>query len=254
MADINARLKRALDGPAPQHKVAGRSEFEVTEGTNGALHVNVVNQPEQGDVTVGNFPEVQNVKDVGVSAELAEIKRTQADILERLDRPIDTQVTGSNVEDGILVKPNKNFIEVEVAGNDVEPGKDQVFDVYSKPGEIWTLKRFGYFAYRNTDSTGKHLIWIYHGESQSDSNFIMSIEGESKQFMRGTIPGRRQQAYTGDVTPSDIYEMVETIRDTSVLSNSLPIKIRYRNQGDQTVRTPIFKLFFMVEKVGNNVG
>src|SRR5699024_291955 len=100
---------------------------------------------------------------------------------------------------------------------------------------------------------GDHRIWLYHGESQSDSNFIMSIEGKSNQFMRGAIPGRRQSTYTGEILPSDIYELIETVRDTSVLSNRLPFKIRYRNLSDQVMRSPTFKLFFMVEKVNNNV-
>lgn len=91
MADINARLKRALDGPAPQHKVAGEENFQVTEGSDGQLHV----------------------KDADVTAELAEIKQTQADILARLDGTINTQVTGSNVEDGIPVKQVGRDIKIE---------------------------------------------------------------------------------------------------------------------------------------------
>lgn len=31
MADINVPLKRALDGPGPQHKVQGQEELEFTE-------------------------------------------------------------------------------------------------------------------------------------------------------------------------------------------------------------------------------
>src|SRR5699024_7438196 len=153
-------------------------------------------------------------KDESVEARLQAIEQTQSQILDKLNDTIDTRLTGSNVAKGIPVQVEKDFIEVSVTGNDVEPGKDQIFDVYSKPGEIWTLKRFGYYAYRNTESVGDHRIWLYHGESQSDSNFIMSIEGKSNQFMRGAIPGRRQSTYTGEILPSDIYELIETVRDT----------------------------------------
>src|SRR5699024_7906864 len=47
---------------------------------------------------VANFPELQNVKDAGALAELELIKQQQSEILQRLNQPIDTQVTGSNVD------------------------------------------------------------------------------------------------------------------------------------------------------------
>lgn len=47
MADINVNLKRALDGPGPQHKVKDQTAFEFSEGSNGALHVKVTD--EQGN-------------------------------------------------------------------------------------------------------------------------------------------------------------------------------------------------------------
>src|SRR5690625_2274696 len=49
--------------------------------------------------------------DKSVRAELESIKATQDKILKRLDEPLDTQVTGSNVEDGIPVNQVKRLIE-----------------------------------------------------------------------------------------------------------------------------------------------
>ena len=84
MADINKRLLTSSDGiPAPQHKVKGASEFEFTEGSGGAQHTKIVDSSGQP---------------INIDDELKSIKRTQAEILDRLDNGIDTRVTGSIVE------------------------------------------------------------------------------------------------------------------------------------------------------------
>lgn len=103
MVDINASLKYALNGPAPQHKKRGEAEFDFTEGSDGAMHAKIVDQNgnpiDPRNVEITNFPTNQNVTDAEVKAELEQIKATQAEILERLNGPIDTQVTGSIVEE-----------------------------------------------------------------------------------------------------------------------------------------------------------
>ena len=83
MADLNKRLLRTMDGPAPQQKTKGKSDLEYVEGSDGAQHVKVVSK-------------TGNVQDIGDRLEA--IEQRQSEILERLDKPIDTQVTGSNVE------------------------------------------------------------------------------------------------------------------------------------------------------------
>ncbi len=87
MADINKRLLTAKtvsgDVPAPQHKVKGESDFEFTEGSGGAQHTKIVDSSGQP---------------ISIDEELKSIKRTQAEILDRLDKGIDTRQTGSNVE------------------------------------------------------------------------------------------------------------------------------------------------------------
>src|SRR5699024_4545599 len=83
MADINKRLLTASDGiPAPQHKVKGASDFEFTEGSSGAQHTKIVDSSGQH---------------ISIDDEVKSIKRTQAEILDRLDKRIDTRVSGSNV-------------------------------------------------------------------------------------------------------------------------------------------------------------
>ena len=79
MADINKRLLTSSDGiPAPQHKVKGESDFEFTEGSGGAQHTKIVDSSGQP---------------ISIDDELKSIKRTQSEILDRLDKGIDTRLT-----------------------------------------------------------------------------------------------------------------------------------------------------------------
>lgn len=103
MADINAYLREAINGPAPQHKVAGRNQFEISEGSDGATHTKIVDVDGN---PLSTFP----VEDKAVKAELESIKATQAEILERLDGTFDTRLTGSNLEDGIPVEISGNLV------------------------------------------------------------------------------------------------------------------------------------------------
>lgn len=51
-----------------------------------------------------NLPEIQKVQDEYVKAELESIKQTQQQILQRLNQPINTQLTGSYVKEIVIVK------------------------------------------------------------------------------------------------------------------------------------------------------
>lgn len=154
MADINAYLREAVNGPAPQHKVFGQEEFEISEGSDGATHTKIVDR--HGDpidpreisfptdypdkdvkrsvdavkdalekipseeisdkfddlITITNDNKItlpSDYPDTAVKEELESIKATQKEILERLDKPIDTQVTGSKVD------YNEDFETVEIS-------------------------------------------------------------------------------------------------------------------------------------------
>src|SRR5699024_4076997 len=57
----------------------------------------------------GVVEELQSIKE-----ENEEIRQTQQRILERLDDPLDTRLTGSNVEDGLPVKDvNSNIVVID---------------------------------------------------------------------------------------------------------------------------------------------
>src|SRR5690606_16577447 len=69
--------------------------FEFSEGSDGALHTKIV---DQNGNPISSSNKLQ-VADVDVKAELEQIKQQQQQILQRLNQPIDTQLTGSYVEE-----------------------------------------------------------------------------------------------------------------------------------------------------------
>lgn len=104
MAEINARLRRALDGPAPQHKVDGKDSFEFTEGSDGAQHIKIV------DVD-GTPLSVIPTKNSAVESRLDSIENKLDSVIE--NGVINTQVSGSNVEDKNAV-PTRNVAKQEM--------------------------------------------------------------------------------------------------------------------------------------------
>jgi len=102
--------------------------------------VEVTNQKESQDVKVTNNP--IDYPDVAVKAELELIKQGIADnkatndlILARLDNPIDTQVTGSIVEDAIPVKNLKETYSESVT-LDITAGVTESIKEYPFPCEL----------------------------------------------------------------------------------------------------------------------
>ncbi len=124
MADINKRLLTSSDGiPAPQHKVKGESDFEFTEGSGGAQHTKIVDSSGQP---------------ISIDDELKSIKRTQAEILNRLDNGIDTRLTGSIIEyENIFERDIRNESEVvfiQVPNNAI--GAIIQLSVYAITGDV----------------------------------------------------------------------------------------------------------------------
>src|SRR5699024_6330039 len=127
MSNVDINLIRARDGAAPQHKVSNANKFELTEGSDGAQHVKIVDSegniqdkisvdlPDRQIVTVDNQVQLPtDYPDKAVEARLQAIEQTQSQILDKLNDTIDTRLTGSNVEDyvikerGILVEKSTN--------------------------------------------------------------------------------------------------------------------------------------------------
>src|SRR5699024_7479740 len=143
MADINKRLLTSSDGiPAPQHKVKGESDFEFTEGSGGAQHTKIVDASGQP---------------ADIDAELKSIKRTQAEIWVRLDKVIDTRLTGSIVE---------FYNDIEIVSGELF--NTDFFNVYNANTIIVTLSDRGNIrvrdelelraAYRRGDNGGRYVF------------------------------------------------------------------------------------------------
>src|SRR5699024_2514201 len=111
MSNVDINLIRARDGAAPQHKVSNANKFELTEGSDGAQHVKIVDSegniqdkisvdlPDRQIVTVDNQVQLPtDYPDKAVEARLQAIEQTQSQILDKLNDTIDTRLTGSIVE------------------------------------------------------------------------------------------------------------------------------------------------------------
>ena len=101
---------------------------DKTDGPDGTTKPLTKEMLQQ--MIVANFPELQNVKDADVKTELELIKQQQLEILQRLNQPIDTRLSGSSVEDGLSVK-QVDKLEVIVRLNNVEVGAGQSVMGYS---------------------------------------------------------------------------------------------------------------------------
>src|SRR5699024_5925799 len=113
MSNIDINLIRARDGAAPQHKVSNANKFELTEGSDGAQHVKIVDSegnvqdkisvelPDKQIVTVDNQIQLPtDYPDKAVEARLQAIESKQQAILDKLESGLDTRLTGSNVKQG----------------------------------------------------------------------------------------------------------------------------------------------------------
>src|SRR5699024_10866263 len=116
MSNVDINLIRARDGAAPQHKVSNANKFELTEGSDGAQHVKIVDSegniqdkisvdlPDRQIVTVDNQVQLPtDYPDKAVEARLQAIEQTQSQILDKLNDTIDTRLTGSIVEEVRIV-------------------------------------------------------------------------------------------------------------------------------------------------------
>ena len=87
-----------------------------TDGTNA--------RPLKIDVD-GNL----EVKDIDVKAELELIKDQQAEILSRLGEPIDTQLTGSNIADGLLTRQKNDYVVIHDDLDVIPPGSSRYYEL-----------------------------------------------------------------------------------------------------------------------------
>lgn len=192
MADINKRLLTSSDGiPAPQHKVKGESDFEFTEGSGGAQHTKIVDS---------------SVQPISIDDELKSIKRTQAEILDRLDNGIDTRLTGSNVEiikkheDTHMVDYDKGNIQYMYFGNNEinAPSPLEVLDIsefsnisiYLENNYNDVLRSIIVYGMKEKDSVGRNgnLIYQFNVDDLEEGESVY-ITKEDFQDLKKPVAG-----------------------------------------------------------------
>src|SRR5699024_8510779 len=133
MADINDKLKRAIDGPAPQHKLPGRDVFEPSEGSDGALHTKVTdvegNTIDPRDVKLpSDYPDSATLAELqAIKEENTEIKKTQGKIIEALQANNENLMNTNQVLESVI-KDNRIQSDAQVTGSKAEydlPVNDQ---------------------------------------------------------------------------------------------------------------------------------
>jgi len=120
--------------------------------------------------------------DKSVRAELESIKATQAKILERLDEPLDTQLTGSNFKDGIVTKPRKveTFSEGDIK---VSAGSFVQYDSFSKDleyGTIHDMREYSHVYFGGQSLSGAHHFYLLMRQKPFGTGGSMIIDDKTE--------------------------------------------------------------------------
>lgn len=119
LENLNASIKANKTTPIEEINVSNFPPVQNVKNASVESKLEAIENKITNKVEITNQKETQNVKDIDVKEELALIKQGIADnkatndlILTRLDNPIDTQLTGSNVEEGLFVNQG-DYVEYE---------------------------------------------------------------------------------------------------------------------------------------------
>lgn len=109
MGNISTNLLRFNGEIGPQYL----DPDDKTGGPDGTMKP--ITKDVLREMIMLNLPEIQKVQDEYVKAELESIKQTQQQILQRLNQPINTQLTGSivgteKIAENVTVTPGSNAI------------------------------------------------------------------------------------------------------------------------------------------------
>ncbi|MEC5422406.1 hypothetical protein QGM71_02735 [Virgibacillus sp. C22-A2] len=138
-----------------------------------------ITRDELQEMILLNFPELQNVSDQEALAKLesmqqdiADTKQTQAQILDRLNQPIDTQLTGSKVVKETLIErtvrnSNNNANTLEIP--DGATGCLFIHIVYGITGSFGVSEGHRIRIYPYEGSVGRPLFGNHTSPSEYDS-------------------------------------------------------------------------------------
>ncbi|MBM7598071.1 hypothetical protein JOC34_000428 [Virgibacillus halotolerans] len=158
-------------------EVTNQKEVQTVDG-----EVSISNLPEPVDVQKVEmtnqkdviFPDLQNVKDADVKAELESIKGTQAEIIaalkttneslletnKKLEGTLDTKLTGSNLEDGIPTINIGNSKGIVLADKEqIMSGSSKTFATLSRDNELLGAKKISFYV--SSDQKCKAVAYFY---------------------------------------------------------------------------------------------
>src|SRR5699024_5140711 len=186
MSNIDINLIRALDGAAPQHKASNANKFELSEGSDGAQHVKIVDSegnvqdkisvelPDKQIVTVDNQIQLPtDYPDKAVEARLQAIEQTQSQILDKLNDTIDTRLTGSIMDD---------VEAVPVKGRKLEWYASDGFSINIEPGGTYFFRDSDFLNHTDSFKDLSEYEYYYIGvQSETSHDF--------KAFTRSKLLG-----------------------------------------------------------------
>src|SRR5690625_3466376 len=152
--------------------------------------------------------------DKSVRAELESIKATQAKILERLDEPLDTQLTGSNVEDEEAI-PVRSTGRMKVVSN--------LENIEFSAGSSVYLRHLSEGIITDIDTITILLRWL--DTEPDDYNIVVSY------YSSGTT--------SNGVTMEDTYSKDILKKEIKLLSPYVSVYLMNKTTTDATIRTSI---------------
>lgn len=118
MADIEAYLKETYNGPAPQHKLPNKDQFEVSEGSDGAPHSKIVDKDGKPiDPRDVNFP--ADYPDLTANERLEAIEQTQGQIITAL-QATNESLLATNDHLSSVIKDDRLQSDTQLIGSIVE--------------------------------------------------------------------------------------------------------------------------------------
>jgi len=151
------------------------------------------------------------------------------------ENPVPTQVTGSNVEDGIPVKQMSVPIKVKDVNADstseVAPGGVKVIEVRPPKGVVWRTPLVWVWARAITDGTeGTQVIELFHG---INSFHYLVLRAVSDYPDNCRIMSNIAESATKGSLPDDVTVQQNAIQSL-ILTNDKPLYVSYRNDSDGT--------------------
>jgi len=204
--DVNANVSfpetQNINGTVSVDNFPATQQVEVTNQKE-VQDVNVTNQATSVDVN--NFPELQDVSDGQVRAELEQIKETQSQILERLDGQFDAKLKEySNDKPLPINNKGEYLLETLIDSQSIEPGSD-TGPVFLRPTNEMEL-----YLFISIDVQPWEIRWRNQFGSVSADNGFPVYRDVEETHSKGTpaisIPLGYRPNQQGIPEPSDVEE------------------------------------------------